>query len=436
MKKYIKQLLFLIFFSGFITGPLFGAGADNLKVPKVDKKGLKKFEKVIDMQGYYNDLSEMVPAVILLAPDSTSGITNQMTESLYNEIKLQMVLNSYFKPISMTKYLDGKYTDKKEKNLFQFFDGIKSERYQVNLKGICKSKIFKCGSEYIVYIAILPFDNQGYPITSLRIIKNENEIQSAVKNCLFDLNKLMKEHVNGKIKIAVSPFEISCRTLVEQKTGEFDFIKTSFSNQEGIELKESDDFFSYILAHQATATGLYSATPLNLIPEYVNGNITSTSITNRADYLVKTKIVLSNKNNIISMSLIRTDTGTLLKTSNYFTKNLNATEVWKFLNYFLSEITKTVYSEKNYAILNNISYSGKAFYKDGMFIGWNTIDNFPIPANKLIINTGSMLISNIAENPNIYYSNNNNDLFIYVNNNEIKTFIGREGAYVWNLLEK
>ena len=71
-----------------------------------------------------------------------------------------------------------------------------------------------------------------------------------------------------------------------------------------------------------------------------------------------------------------------------------------------------------------------------MFAGWDLIDNFPVPAENSLINTGTMLISDLNSNPNNFYSNKNADLFIFVNNNEIKIFRGREGAYVWNLLEK
>lgn len=433
VRNLIKKIFCRIFFIGVLAGPLFGFDAKGFKSPKLDKNSSKN---VIDMQGYYDDLSEMIPAVILFFPDCTAGVSSDMLENFYTELKLQMVLNSYFKPVSMSKYLDGKYSEKKEKNFFQFFYGIKNERYQVNLRGICKPKIFKCGSNFIVYIAIFPFDNGGYPITSLRIIKTEKEIKSAVLNCLMELNSLMQKHDLRKIKIAVNPFEISCRTLVEQKTGEFDFIKTSFSNQEGIELKEADDFFSYVFSHQATATGLYSANPMGILPEYVNGAVISSAVSNYADYIINTKLVLSDKMNIINMNLIRSDSGVMVKTVKYFTKKIDIEELWKFTNYFLAEITKSIYSEKNYKLLNSIPFRGKAFYKGGMFIGWDSIDNFPIPAEKTIINTGTTMISDINNNPDNYYSNKNADLFVFVNNNELKIFRGREGAYVWNLLEK
>lgn len=319
VRKLIKKIICIFFFIGLLAGPLFAFGNKSLKAPQADKKS----KNVINMQEYYDNLSDMVPAIIFLSPDSTTGISDELLELFYTELKLQMVLNSYFKPVSMTKYLDGKYTEKKERNLFQFFNGIKGERYQVNLRGICKPKLFKCGENYIVYIAIFPFDNSGYPITSLRIIRKEKEIKDAVSNCLFELNLLMQKHEQRKVKLAINPFEISCRTLVEQKTGEFDFIKTSFSNQEGIELKETDDMFSYVFAHQATATGLYSASPMGMIPEYVTAKTTSTLVSTQSDYLINAKLVLSDKMNVITLNLIKTDSGVLVKTVKFFTKKLD-----------------------------------------------------------------------------------------------------------------
>lgn len=433
MSSVIKKINYIFFFITLFTGPLFVINGEALKTPQLLKKTSKN---VINMQEYYDNLSETVPAVVLFSPDCTTGVSAGILEKFYTELKLQMVLNSYFKPVSMTRFLDGKYAEKKSRNLFQFLTGIKEEHYQVNLRGICKPKIFKCGSSYIIYIALFPFDSSGYPITSLKIIKTETEIKDAVSNCLLELNSLMKKHDLRKVKLAVNPFEISCRTLLEQKTGEFDFIKTSFSNQGGIELKETDDMFSFIFAHQATATGLYSAVPMGLIPEYVTEKTTSAAISAQADYLINTKVVLSDKMNIITLNLIKTDTGVLVKTAKFFTKRLDSEDVWKFTNYFLAEITKAVYSEKNYRLLTGISEKGKAFYKDSMFIGWDSIDNFPVPAEKTVINIGTLTTSDIGTDSNNYYSRDNDDLFIFVNNNELKIFKGREGAYVWNLLGK
>lgn len=432
MRNLFRKKLFCILLSCFFTGSLISEDYPIIK----GKKFLFFSQKIIDLQTAYNELTETTPAIILLKTEGTTGVPSDVIDSVYTEIKQKMVINSVFKPVSMTKWLDAKYNEKKEKNLFVFFDQLKSERYQTSIKGICKAKVFKIGKQYILYMAIMPFDNKGYPITSVRIVKSEKDLSDAIDKELKELSLLMKNRIRGKIRLAIAPFEISCRTLVEQKAGEFDFIKTSFSNQEGIEIKETDDYFSYILSHQAAATGLFSASPVGLIGEYSNTFVNSKSISGYADYFVKCKLILSDKNNIVTLSLIKADNGAFVRTSRYFIEKLTAEELWKLNNYFITEICKSVYKDSEYKILDNVVFYGKGFYKNGMFIGWNKLDGYPIPAARQIINTGTMMESDISSNQNNNFSRSNQDLYVYVNNDELEVFRGREGAFIWNLLEK
>lgn len=424
-----KKIIINILLHSLLTGFLFAASN-----PKIDQQSLLS-KKQVDLQAVYDELTD-APAVILLKPDGTTGVSVELLDQLNNEIKNRMVMNSVFKPVSMTKWLDGKYNDKREKNLFAFFDQIRYERYQIPIKGLFKSKIFKVGNQYILYMAVLPLGNKGYPVTSVRVFRNEKDLAEAVDKEVLELSTLMKMKAKESIRLAVAPVEISCRTLVEQNTGEFDFIKTSFSNQGGIELKETDDYFSYLFSHQATATGLFRASPLGLVSEYAASSIKSTSLSGYADYFIKGKILLSDRKNIMSLSLVKVETGATVRKAAYFIEKLDSEEIWKLNNYFISEICKSLYRETEFKVLRNITYSGKGFYKDGMFVGWDSLDGFPVPASKLIINTGSLMESDISVNPDINYSRKNHDLYVYVNNDEMKIFHGREGAFVWNLLEK
>ena len=126
---------------------------------------------------------------------------------------------------------------------------------------------------------------------------------------LVDLLALTKEGVEPKIKLAIEPFTINNRTLIEQKTGEFDFIATSFSSHEGIEIKNTDDYFSELFAYQAQCTGMFHTTTTQNIQEYIDDDgEKNTFYYGHADYLVQGNIVLSNKLNIITIQLIDVDT--------------------------------------------------------------------------------------------------------------------------------
>lgn len=431
MKQFLLKKNAIVSLLAFVlTEALFAAG------PKLDLKLLQGSKRKIDLQAVYNNIPESVPAVVLFQPDFTSGVPAKVVSSVSEEIKNQMIVSSCFKPVSMNKWLDSRYMESKARTPFQFVSDLNSERYSVNLKGICKSGVFKCGDEYVLYVAVYPFSNGGYPVSAIRIFKSVTDIKKAVEYCLLDVSRLFGNTQKARRKIAVAPFEISCRTLVEQKSGEFDFIKTSFSMQEGIELKDGDDYFSRLFAYQAETTGLFNASPLSNLSDYAMVSVAASSVQDHADYLVKGSIVLSNKMNVITVSLLKADTGRTVWSSKYFTKRLNLQEVWKFNNCFLCGIAEAVYSSDEYVILDGLSAQGRGFYINGMFAAWDRMENLPIPAKKLIVNTGTMLESDSALNPSINYSKNNKDFFIYVNNGKTTVFNGREGEYIWNLLEK
>ena len=431
MKLFLLKKIVIVSVIAFILmETLFAAG------PKIDFKLPQTKRKGIDLQAVYDDMPETVPAIVLLQTECTSCVPLGMVGAVSEEIKNQMILTSCFKPVSMGKWLDSRYAETKAGSVFQFVGDLGGERYSVNLKGICKSNVFKCGGHYVLHMAVYPFSNGGYPVSAVRVFKSAGDIPKVVQYCLLDVSRLFGSVPKARRKVAVAPFEVSCRTLVEQKSGEFDFIKTSFSVQEGIEVKESDDYFSRIFAYQAETTGLFNASQLSNLAGYARSDVSASSVQGYADYLVKGTVVLSNKMNVITVSLVKSDTGKTVWSSKYFTKRLDLQEIWKINSSFLCGIAGILYEPGEYVILDGLSASGRGFYMNGMFAAWDKMEAVPIPARQLVVNTGTMLESDIALDPSASYSKGNRDFFIYVNNGETKVFNGREGEYVWNLLEK
>lgn len=422
----IKIFLVLIFQIVFV-GTLFS----------IDLKLLNNKKNEITIQELYNNISEATPALIYLGAQVTSGVSFETTNIVEQEIQNQMILMELFKPVSMKKHLDSKYGNKKFNSFFNFFDTLSTERYSINVQGFFKTKIYKIGTETVVKITIYPFHLRGFPITSIRIIKNENEIQKAIQHSLQDLKILYDNYTLKKLKIIVTPFEIDCKTLIEQKTGEFDFISTSFSNQNGVELKNTDDFFSEIFAYQTQCSDLFSVATINCVSDYVEmpKNINQL-YSHKADFLVKGKVLLSNKYNIVTIDFYDNSNGKQIFTKKYISKTLNLKELWNSNYEIISEFCKKVINSNEIRILENISNNGKYFYINNMFCGFDEIKNFPIKIGKTVIHTGNNISSDFSLNPNYLYEKNNNDFFIYTNNDEIQIYKGREGAYLWNLLAK
>ena len=103
---------------------------------------------------------------------------------------------------------------------------------------------------------------------------------------------------------------------------------------------------------------------------------------------------------------------------------------------FISDFCKVLFNQQDVKFIENIDNEGKYFYMNGMFAGFDSIENVPIRAGRTIINTGTKFASDVSINPNLVNEKNNKDYYIYTNNDKVFIYKGREGAYVWNLLEK
>ena len=322
-----KKIIFILSFFIFM-GTLFA-----LDMPKVDQNAIFALlqKKDVDIQSLYDDMSDLIPAIVYLQPNYTSGIDLELVKKVDFEIKNQMITSMTFKPVTMNKWLDSNYGTKKALSIYQLINDLKKERYSVNLTGLCKSYIYRIGKSIVIKISIYPFSRNGYPISAIRIIKSERDMKTAIKYILDDLSTLMKTELESKIRLAVEPFSVNCRTLIEQKTGEFDFISTSFSNQEGVEIKNTDDYFSELFSYQAQCTGLFDATNTQNIDEYIDAvKRKSTYYSGNSDYLIKGNIVLSNKLNLITIQLINTNTGKVVRTMRHITKFLFYTKLNKY----------------------------------------------------------------------------------------------------------
>ena len=428
-KKFKK--ITIILFSFIFTGALFAAGK------KEDIQSLFLYQgQTTNIQAIYDDMSDLIPVVVYFQPTSTTGVEFDYVRTLDYELKKQMVEKLLFKPVLMNKWLDSTYGEKKFSSIFQLVNVLKNERYSVNLSGVFKSYIYKVGKNIILKLSIYPFSTNGYPISSVRIIKSEKEIPEAVTFMLSDMSTMYKNKTSNEIKLAVEPFTIECKTLIEQKTGEFDFISTSFSEQEGVEIKSSDDYFSELFAYQAKCTGLYEAVTIQNLDEYIRREPNKiNTYNNMADYLIKGKVTLTNLYNIISIDIVDIETEKVIKTLTHITKKIDLAEIWNNNYKFISAMSLDLYNPKKIKIIENIDNMEKCFYMNGMFAGFDNIQNIPVKTGKTIINTGNNLTSDYSLNENFLNSKKNEDFFIYASADEIYIYKGRDGAYIWNLLK-
>lgn len=429
MKIKVNKKLLLTIFSFLLMGALF-AGQ-----PKFD---LKTLFTGPDLAAAYSELPETTPIVAVLPPEGTSGVEESFLENLFQEILYNMIVDGSFKPGAINKWLSTTYGTKNIKSIFELTNDM--SRYQLPpfFYGICKSSAYKVGEKYVINITIYSLLKKGYPISAVRIIDSSVELHNAVKWAIQDLSILANQMQFNKPRIVFAPFEIQCTTLIEQNSGIFDFIPTPYSNQLDIEMKATDDYFSSLLAYQTQISGLFNASLINPIKEIIptGSNANATDFKQYADYLVKGTVILSNKYDIIKINLINTSNGETVQTFNYISKTLSIQDLFSINYACVSDFCKTLLSPDEYVIIPELTKKDINFYLNDMYAGSNKLESFPIKPGKITIFTGDAYSSNITRNPNRNSKDNVNDIYIYTKNNKTQIFKGREGEYVWNLLEK
>jgi hypothetical protein len=443
-------LLLIIFVPPLSAGdlPVKLPDAPKLEAPKAPKikvpdLGLKKKEDVIvitEMQDAYDAISEITPAVCMLGVSATSAVPDSMQQNLSDQLNRFMTLSGMFKPVSMEKWLVSKYGINKCKNIFTLMNDLKAERYPVMLDGICKPYLFKDGEWYVMYIELMPFKLNGYPLMALRIFKKPEQIPEMVTACINDLGVLYStgSWQKGKKRIAVAPFDVECRKMVGLKSGEFEYITTSFTEQDGVTFRDTDDFFSRLFSYVFTTTGMFSGCPVGAVPEYAGtGNIDSST----ADYLLRGRVQLTDEVNIYYVDFINLRTNTKIRSAKFFTSDFSLSGTWKLMHDVLTVFCGDTLGKDSFGIIPTITSPSQGFYIDNMFAGWDTLGEVPLSRGKHRIRAGTYVepypeqaeMTDSVETKNS--ENNIRNYFVYVDT-RTWLFKGKDGEYVWNLLEK
>jgi len=415
--------------------------APKVKVPALGGKDKKNVIVITQTQDMYDAISEITPAVCMLDVSATSAVSDELREEFSDQLNRVMTASGLFKPISMEKWLVSQYGIKKGKNIFTLMSDLKAERYPVMLDAVCKSYLMKNGDWYAMYIELMPFDMNGYPLMAMRIFKKPSQIPELIMACLNDLGVLYKNDSwsKGKKRIAVAPFTIECRKMVGQKSGEFEYITTSFTDQDNVTIRDSDDYFSRLFSYVFTTTGMFSCCSLGDIPEYTGS--AGADATN-ADYLLRGRVQLTDEVNIYYIDFINLQTNATIRSARFFTSDFSMEGTWRLIHDVLSVFCDDTLPKNSFGIIPPITAASQGFYVDNMFAGWDTLDEFPLARGKHRIQAGTYTApyDDIPEDPAAGQTKSGEasivkNYFVYVDT-RTWLFKGKDGEYVWNLLEK
>lgn len=432
MKNY-KKILELILFSLVFCSTSFAKDAEEF-ITAISKEEIPIQEK-------YDSLSEVVPAYVMLQCEGSSMISQEILDSFQDKLNRAFVNTEKMKPVLLDKWLINKYGLDKAKNIHDFTNVLLDERYPCLVVGTCQPFIFKVSEGYVVTLSFYKFTDGGFPIVTLRKIESLSECTSAINAMLNEYIKINETKNNSnhdKKRIIIKPFVLESRKYVGQTTGDFDYIPSTFIEQDGILIRSTDDFFSRMLQYALYSTQMTKVVSTQDLNKYVNTEYDTYSF---ADFYIEGRIQLTDQINVYHISLFDAKTNKLIKEVKYFTSDFSIDGIFKANNNIVFSLADFIFGKDKYGVCPDIKVPGQGLYLNNIYIGWDYLEKYVLPKGKHIIYTGDY----ITQDSNVEVKNKNKA--VDINGNVYRSFFlyldernwlfrGKDGERVWNLLEK
>lgn len=433
MKK-VKNKIVLFFLSLFISSISYAAGLEEYQA------FLAK-ENATPIQEKYDSLSEFIPGYIMLQSGTTSVIPVYIADEFQKCIYRTMVNTEKMKPVSMDKWLMNKYGLEKAQNSRDFIYTLADERYPCLVTGVCQPFIMKSSDGYMLMLSFYRFSDNGFPITVVRSVKSLNLMAEALEAMLNEYNTIIENKITENIKkykIIVKPFVLESRTYIGQSSGEFDYILSSFIEQDGVTIKPEDDMFSRLFSYLLYTTEMVKAVSTIELEQFVKADSNSYEY---ADYIVEGRVQLTDQINIFHISLKDAKNNKTIKEVKFFNPDFSLSGLWDSYHNIIYSLADYIFGKDGYGVVPDINTPGQGLFINNIFLGWDKLEKCVLPKGKHFIYTGdylkpdsSMEIKGRAKavdiNGDIYRS-----FFLYLDDRNW-IFRGKDGERVWKLLEK
>jgi len=430
----VRNRIIICFFSVFICSISCAAGLGDYQ--SFSAKG-----KEISIQERYDSLSEVVPGYIMLHSESTSVIPAYIAEKYQNCIYRAMVNTEKMKPFSLDKWLIGKFGFEKARSSKEFIYALSDERYPCIISGICQPFISKSSDGYVLMLSFYRFSDNGFPITVVRVISSIGLMEKALQAMLNEYNSIIENKVFvglKKYKVIVKPFVLESRTYIGQSSGEFDYILSSFIEQDGITIKSDDDVFSRLFAYLLYTTEMVKSVSTIDLGQFVNTEYGSYDY---ADYTIEGRIQLTDQINIFHITLKDAKTDKTIKDVKFFNPDFSMSGLWNSYHNIIYSLADSIFGKDGYGVVPDIKTPGQGLYINNIFLGWDRLEKCVLPKGKHFIYTGDYLkpdasievkgrSKSVDINGDIYRS-----FFLFLDDRNW-IFRGKDGERVWKLLEK
>lgn len=436
---FLPRSLFLSFLVVFLPCSLFAIEAKDAFsfAKKKDAKGAPT------LQERYDALPETLPSVCVISASASSAVTTEVTGALDGEVQRQMIVRKMARPVSMNKWLATTYGKRKAESPFALLRSIDDEQYAVQLKGMFRAYVFRSGSFYCVNFDFFVLGDNPYPIQVFRLFSEPEEIPDVVSSALDEyMARAASRNDEGKKRVIINGFKIEFRKLVELESGEFEFVSAPFIEREGINLKDGDDYFSAILGYELSTTGMIQTFRLADFAEYCDVDMTSNP---NADYSIRGRVQLTDQMNVLYVDLFDAKTGAKLASLKSPIKDLTLKSAWDAYRAMSVQLAKKILSQDSWGVASGIKSPKRGLFANGMFVGWDSLEDFVLPRGMTSVSSGSLRrpIDAIlaAQKAKVKDAEKKPDgkepwKFEILLDGECSIYADREGEYVRNLLSK
>jgi hypothetical protein len=335
---------------------------------------------------------------------------------------------------------------------FAFMNAIKDERYTVPVQYICKPYIFKSDDFFIFNLNVYPLATY-YPVNIIRFFSGPDDLAKVLQSCLDELYIRLpaSNQQNTRKRIAIQTFKLEFLKLVALQSGEFEFIPTPFIMENGVNLRDGDDFFSRMLGYILTSTDLFQVMRPEDFADFSNSNITSTY----GDYIIQGRVQLSDEMCVLYVDLKDVIDATKSIVIRYPLQDVSLKSLWNAYRDISTHIVSYIYTTQSFGIVPELFAQGRGFYANNMFVGWDSLSNFILPKGMHEISTGSYYRAEVPdrafERPaetttkkkakakkNEPDTNNQpgHETFYVLLDVLDRVYTDRGGEYAWNLLKK
>ena len=430
-------LSFLLFL--FDPCSLFAVGAKDA-LSLVKKKDSKAPPT---LQERYDALPETIPAICVIPASATSAVPAEIVAAVDEEICKQMIIRKLSRPVSMNKWLATTYGKRKAESPFALLRAIDDEQYAVQLKGLSRAYLFKSGDLYGVQLDFYSLGGNSYPIQVLRLFSEIRDIPDVISSALDEYTaRGAARDDDGKKRVIINGFKIEFRKLVELESGEFEFVSAPFIEREGVNLKDGDDFFSAMLGYELATSGMIQTIRLADFAEYSDSDI---SMSQNADFAIRGRVQLTDQMNVLYVDLYDAKTGTKIASLRSPMKELSLKSAWDAYRTMSVSLIKKMLPQDTWGVASGIVAPKRGFFANGMFVAWESLDNFVLPRGINSVSTGSLkrpidaIIAMQKANPKgAEKKPEGKEPWRYevLLDGECRIFADREGEYVRNLLSK